>query len=51
MGIEREVDTEVTLNLHRKLTDPTTSLPHKYRVLFSLRNISGSDAHKAMLEG
>lgn len=37
--------------LERKLTDPTSSLAAKYRVLFSLRNIRGEAAHRALMTG
>lgn len=37
--------------LERKLTDPGTSLAAKYRVLFSLRNIRGEAAHRALMTG
>lgn len=46
-----ERDPEVVEGLLRKLRDPNTSLPAKYRVLFSLRGINGAEAHAAMLEG
>lgn len=49
--IEREVEPHVVEALQRKLKDPKTSLAQRYRVLFSLRNIQGSKAHAAMLEG
>lgn len=48
---EREVEPHVIEALRLKLTDPATSLPQRYRVLFSLRNIQGPQAHAAMLEG
>jgi deoxyhypusine monooxygenase len=47
----REVDAATTATLQAKLADPTTSLPMKYRILFSLRNIAGKSAHEAMLLG
>ena len=37
--------------LERKLTDPKTTLAAKYRVLFSLRNIRGEAAHRALMTG
>ncbi len=37
--------------LEEKLTAGTSSLPEKYRVLFSLRNIAGHRANSAMLTG
>lgn len=51
MGLEREVDPAVVRSLRQKLADPAVSLQQKYRVLFSLRNIAGSEAHEAMLLG
>lgn len=50
MSLKR-VSPEVVDALRRKLRDPATSLEAKYRVLFSLRGIQGSEAHAAMLEG
>ena len=47
----KEVDGEIIANLERKLQMETTSLPEKYRILFSLRNIKGERAHRAMLKG
>lgn len=47
----KEVDGEIVANLERKLQMETTSLPEKYRILFSLRNIKGEGAHRAMLKG
>jgi len=38
-------------SLEKELVDSTTSLSSKYRILFSLRNIKGTNAHKAMLAG
>ena len=37
--------------LRVKLLSPKTSLPQKYRVLFSLRNIAGEAARQALAEG
>lgn len=34
-----------------KLVNPNSSLSEKYRVLFSLRNLSGSASHGALLQG
>eukprot|EP00887_Chlorella_sp_A99_P006698 scaffold3.g6698.t1 len=45
------VPSDVVEALRRKLADPSTRLEQKYRVLFSLRNIAGPEAHAAMLEG
>ena len=47
----REVPPSVVAALRRKLRDPSTRLEHKYRILFSLRGLAGSEAHAAMLEG
>ncbi len=43
-----EVDDSVVLDLKQKLTSSDTSLPEKYRVLFSLRNVQGALAHEAL---
>jgi hypothetical protein len=51
VGIEREADPLVVEGLRRKLIDSSTSLSQKYRVLFSLRNISGANSHLAIMEG
>ena len=51
MGGMREVDPSVVAKLKLKLSDSSTTLPQKYRILFSLRNIAGPDAHEAMLLG
>jgi len=42
---------EAIHKLHAKLADPSTSLPEKYRCMFSLRNVEGSLANKALLQG
>jgi len=42
---------DTVARFERKLTDQGTSLAEKYRILFSLRNISGDQAHAAMLTG
>lgn len=42
---------ETVSRLRAKLLDPNTSLPEKYRVLFSLRNLAGKEAHEALLTG
>lgn len=47
----RIVDPHVVESLQNKFVAPTTSLPEKYRILFSLRNIAGKEAHDAMLMG
>lgn len=41
----------VVQSLERKLTEPGTTLAAKYRVLFSLRNIRGQAAHRALMTG
>ncbi len=43
-----EVADEVVADLKKKLVDPNSSLPEKYRVLFSLRNVKGAAAHDAL---
>lgn len=40
---------DTVARFERKLADQGTSLAEKYRILFSLRNISGDQAHAAML--
>jgi hypothetical protein len=44
-------DDTVVAGLRRKLVHPDTSLSQKYRVLFSLRNMPGSAAEEAIVEG
>jgi hypothetical protein len=51
MGIEREAAAGVVDCLRDRLADAQTSLAEKYRILFSLRNIAGSEAESAMLDG
>lgn len=51
MGAERVASEAVVVELKGKLTDAGTSLPHKYRVLFSLRNIKGEAAREALAAG
>lgn len=42
---------DVVASLERKVLDTSTSLPEKYRVLFSLRNVAGTAATKALITG
>lgn len=42
---------DLVSRLHKKLVDPSTSLPEKYRVMFSLRNVEGELANEALLQG
>lgn len=51
MGGMREADPAAVAKLRNKLVDSSTTLSQKYRILFSLRNLAGSDAHEAMLLG
>ena len=51
MTAGRLVDDTVVEALRLKLLSPKTSLPQKYRVLFSLRNIAGEAARQALAEG
>ena len=44
-----EADVAAIETLHKKLKDPETDLPAKYRVLFGLRNVAGTGAHEALL--
>lgn len=44
-----EVSDQVVHELESKLKDPSTGLPEKYRVLFSLRNVQGTAAHQALV--
>jgi hypothetical protein len=46
-----EVAPEAVQSLEAKLRARETSLPEKYRVLFSLRNIDGKGAHDALALG
>jgi deoxyhypusine monooxygenase len=46
-----KVSPEAVASLEAKLLSPDTPLPEKYRVLFSLRNIEGSEAHNALTIG
>lgn len=46
-----EAAPEVIGALEAKLTDPTSTLAQKYRVLFSLRNLAGEQAHRALEAG
>lgn len=45
------VDPSVVAKLEQALVQQSTPLSDKYRILFSLRNISGHEAHRAMLKG
>eukprot|EP00967_Tisochrysis_lutea_P110074 scaffold171773_cov18-Tisochrysis_lutea.AAC.1 len=45
-----QASAEAIHSLHAKLVDPSTSLPEKYRVMFSLRNVEGDLANKALLQ-
>jgi len=47
----KTADDTVVAALRHKLVQPDTSLSQKYRVLFSLRNIPGSAAEEAIVEG
>lgn len=42
---------EVIKDLETKLLDTATNLQEKYRILFSLRNVAGTEAHSAMVKG
>jgi hypothetical protein len=46
-----EAPEDVVSSLERKVIDSTSSLPEKYRVLFSLRNVAGTAATKALITG
>lgn len=46
-----EAPEDVVASLERKVVDSTASLPEKYRVLFSLRNVAGAAATKALITG
>lgn len=45
------VSPETIARLRAKLNDPSTTLCQKYRVLFSLRNVPGENAHEALIDG
>ena len=51
MVAERVVSEAMIKTLREKLTDVHTTLPHKYRILFSLRNIKGEAAREALAAG
>lgn len=51
MVAAKAVDADIVAALRHKLVQPGTSLSHKYRVLFSLRNIPGHEAGDAIIEG
>jgi hypothetical protein len=42
---------EVVQRLQQKLQADDTSLPDKYRALFSLRNVAGTEATQALTKG
>lgn len=46
-----EAPEDVVASLERKVVDAATSLPEKYRVLFSLRNVAGTAATQALITG
>ena len=51
MVAAKAVDAAIVAALQSKLVQPDTTLSQKYRVLFSLRNIPGSAAGQAIVEG
>jgi hypothetical protein len=51
MAILRDADEAVIAALKSKLQNCSTSLPEKYRILFSLRNLKGPAAHDALQTG
>lgn len=51
MVATKAVDADIVAALRHKLVQPGTSLSHKYRVLFSLRNIPGMESGEAIIEG
>lgn len=46
-----QVPEDVVVALERKIQAEDTPLPEKYRALFSLRNVAGSTATKALTTG
>lgn len=46
-----ESDSATICSLKTKLICPDTGLPAKYRVLYSLRNVAGPEAHEALAQG
>ena len=42
---------DVVQTLRSKLIDPSTPIAAKWRALFALRNIAGSSAEDAMIDG
>lgn len=51
MATLRDADDAVIAALKSKLQNCSTSLPEKYRILFSLRNLKGPAAHDALQTG
>lgn len=51
MVAAKTADPATVAVLRQKLANPATTLSQKYRILFSLRNVPGSDAEEAMLLG
>lgn len=51
MAVEHEAPDEVIQALRQKVLDARTSLPAKYRALFALRNLKGSSAEAALIDG
>ncbi len=51
MAVEHEAPGEVIQALRQKVLDARTSLPAKYRALFALRNLKGSSAEAAIIDG
>lgn len=51
MVAAKRTDIDVVATLRHKLVQPETTLSQKYRVLFSLRNIPGSAAESAIVQG
>lgn len=47
----KEASPEVVTSLEAKLKDPSSTLAQKYRVMFSLRNLAGEAAHRALETG
>ena len=51
MAVGHEAPDEVLDGFRRRVLDPKTPLPAKYRALFALRNLKGAKAEASMVSG
>ena len=51
MAVGHEAPDEIIDGFRRRVLDPKTPLPAKYRALFALRNLKGAKAEAAMVSG